>query len=105
MKLRELSKQEYLSTMGKKMIDITNKEVVIVDICEYTDELNKCGLLQEYAYNNGLIESVYVNDSNTYHHVLFFGKEENTYIVVIVDVKECNILGHYLLNISDEYSL
>ena len=46
----------------------------------------KNGLISEYGFHNCLIEAVYINDDNTYQHILLFTDKKNCYVVIIVDV-------------------
>jgi len=87
--------------MDEKMIDITNEAHAVVDIWEYAEKLNELNLLQKHAYDNKLIESVYAGEKDKLHHVLLFGK---IYIVIVIDTEKPDVIGHYMLNLNEEYS-
>jgi len=105
MELNRLSKPQYLKTMTAKMLDVTESAEALTDIWGYAEGLSRDGVLSEYAYNKRLVEAVYVNGDNTYHHVLLFAKEPNVYAVVIVDTIKKHIFGHYILDLNQEYGL
>ena len=101
-----MSKEQYLETMDE-MTDITSESEheSLVDIWRYAKELENKRLLSKHMFNRRLIEAVYRNDKNSVHHVLLFGNEKNIYVVIVIDVKKAIILGHYLLDLNDEYGL
>ncbi|CUO01732.1 Uncharacterised protein [Hungatella hathewayi] len=52
-----------------------------------------------------LIEAVYVNSENTYQHILLSTYQKNLYVVIVVDVINKTILGHYILDLNEKYGL
>ena len=94
MQIHELTKEQYLGTTDK-MVNITDAHESLVDIWQYAKELNNQNLLSKHMFKNRMIEAVYRNVQNSFHHVLLFGKEKNVYLVIIVDVQKSDILGHY----------
>lgn len=104
MQMRELSKRQYLETMDK-MKPLADDQEALADIWAYADELNKRNVLSEYGCRHRLVEAVYTNSDNAFHHVLLFGRDENTYIVIVVDTKKQGIAGHYFLDLNSEYGL
>ncbi len=87
------------------MKNVTDNAEVIADIRGYAKILLERKLISEYGYNNHLIEAVYINDDNTYQHILLFTDKKNCYVVIIVDVRHRMILGHYLLDLNREYDI
>ena len=104
-KIRKLNKEQYLQTMGDHMINVTNNAEAITDIWGYAKCLLKNGLISEYGFHNCLIEAVYINDDNTYQHILLFTDKKNCYVVIIVDVLHRVIFGHYILDLNQEYDI
>ena len=104
-KIREITKEQYLQTMGKHMKNVTDNAEVIADIWGYAKCLLERKLISEYGFNNNLIEAVYINDNNTYQHILLFTDKKNCYVVIIVDVLHRVILGHYFLDLNQEYDI
>lgn len=87
------------------MKNVTDTAVFISDIWDYAQELLDNGLISEYGYYGHLIEAVYVNNENTYQHILLFTDTENCYMVIVIDVIGKTIAGHYLLNLNKEYGI
>ena len=99
----QLNKEQYLSTMGNKMNNVTKSAQALVDIWDYAEELLEKHLISEYGFSKRYIEAVYENEENTYQHILLFSNNENVYIVIIVDMVGRKILGHYILDLNEVY--
>ena len=103
--LRELDKQKYIQTMQSGMKNITETARHITDIWDYARELAENGLISEYGYRRHLIEAVYVNNENTYQHILLFTDTENCYMVIVINVIRKTIEGHCLIDLNKEYGI
>ncbi|QNF34763.1 hypothetical protein HUW51_19270 [Adhaeribacter swui] len=57
------------------------------------------------VYDQELVEKVYRSCENTYDHVLLPTENQNTFIVIVIDLLAKNIRGHYILNLDREYEL
>ena len=100
-----LTKEEYLSTMKDKMFDVTLTAEPSVDIWDYVKELVSENVVNVTVLQNFTVESVYRNGDNTFHHVLLPTSDQNCFIVIIVDLNNKSIKGHYRLDLNSEYSL
>ncbi|MEO0628945.1 MAG: hypothetical protein AAFY91_18255 [Bacteroidota bacterium] len=98
MKTKELTEEEFKSTFGSKMTNITDKEIDPIDIWPYVDLLDFDSSQQE-------VELVYRNDSDTYDHVLLPTPTKNVFLVIVVNLATKNVYGHYLLDLNKEYGL
>lgn len=107
MLLFELSKEQYLETMHDKMTNITENAEPVTDIWDYVEQLrlDVDNAVSSYDLNNKLVEAVYRNSDNSFHHIITFTDKHNVFIVIVVDVNKRVIYGHYLLNLNEEYSL
>ena len=103
--IRELSKEEFLQTMGSGMKDITQDAEAVVDIWEYAGSLLAENLISQYGFDNRLIEAVYSGENGHYQHVLLFTAQNNCYIVIVIDTEKRVILGHHLLDLNEEYGI
>ena len=103
--IRELSREEFLTTMGSGMKDITQDAESVVDIWGYAGSLLSEGLISRYGFDNRLIEAVYGDEEGRYHHVLLFTEQSNRYIVIVIDTEKKVILGHHLLDLNEEYGI
>lgn len=101
----QLTKDEYLGTMGTKMVDVTDTAEPAVDIWPYIQQLTKDKLVLEYFYENNLVEKVYKNDTGTFDHVLIPTDNQNIFVVIVVDLPQAKIKGHYKLDLEEEYGI
>lgn len=103
--IREIDQEQYLQTMGNHMKNITNEAEALTDIWEYAEYLLKDSVISAYGFQNHLIEAVYINDAHTYQHVLLFTDQENCYVVIVIDVLQRTIFGHYILDLNKAYGI
>jgi len=103
--INELKEEQYLATMTFKMVDITSTVVPIVDIWDYVEALTNEKQLDKSVAENGIVEKVYSNESNTIHHVLLPTEIHNIFIVILIDVLEKVIIGHYKLDLNEKYGI
>ena len=94
-----LTEKEYKETMNERMIDVTMTAEPVVDIWPYVLQLTLDKVVLEYVFKNELIEKVYRNDNGTFEHILLPSDNSNIFIVVIVDLKQIRIKGHYRLDL------
>lgn len=103
--IKQLSEKQYLQTMSSGMKNITKVAESLVDIWNYAEYLLQNNLLSEYGFQMRLIEAVYVNSENTYQHIFLSTYQKNLYVVIVVDVINKTILGHYILDLNEKYGL
>ena len=102
---RQLTEEEFKSTFTDKMVDVTETAEPIVDIWPYVQELTKDKIVDQYIFDNGLVEKVYRNQTGTFDQVLLPTSDKNIFIVILVDLVVENIKGHYKLDLNKEYGL
>lgn len=102
---RELTEKEYLDTMSGGMKNVTDTAERLTDIWTYASQNGVHEMISEYGFENKLIEAVYENGGGSYQHVLLYGVREDTYAVIVVDVRERDVFGHYLLDLGEKYGL
>jgi hypothetical protein len=105
MKIYQLNKKQYLDTMSKKMIDVTESAETFPLVWEYAEKLLLMNLLSEHDYKERFVSAVYANIDNSYHHVLLFGNKINIYAVIVINILKNMIEGHYILDLNKEYGL
>jgi hypothetical protein len=104
LKTRNLSDEEFDATFSAPMNDITQTAEEIVEVWPYLDSVFR----KEYTEadtDSWDVEFVYINESETYQHILVNTQMENIYLVVVVDIGNREIVGHHLLNLSKKYGL
>lgn len=104
MRTNQLSEEEFKSTMSG-MTDVTEIADAAVDIWEYVALLVNLESLPKVVYDDNIVEYVYRNDSLTFDHVLLPTGTPNVYVVIVVNLVQEIIYGHYPLDLNEEYSL
>ena len=106
MEIKELSEKEFKSTFSGKMNNVTDNHNAIIDIWEYVALLDKSKyLINDYIIEHKLVEYVYRNSTNTFDQILIPTEKKNIYLIIIVNIKNKNIFGHYLLDLNKEYGI
>jgi len=68
---KELTEIEFKNTFGSKMTDVTETAEPVADIWDYVGELAKNNLVDNYVYENKIVEKVYRNDTSTFRSHAF----------------------------------
>lgn len=107
MKVNELTYKQFKSTFSEKMNDVTYSALEEpVYIWDYVKSLEKDKFyLNDDIINNRIVELVYRNSVKTYDHVLVPTFKKNIYLVIIININQKNIFGHYLLDLNKEYGI
>lgn len=103
MEIKQLSEAQYIYTMSRKVINVTESAEPLVNIWNYAKQLLKNNLISEYGFSQRYVEAVYENNEHTYQHILLFTNRKNSYIVIIVDIIHKTISGHYILDLNEKY--
>ena len=100
-----LTEKQYKDTMTNKMVDVTETVQPVVGIWDYVGHLTKDKEVLDYVNEEQLVEKVYRNDEETFDHVLLPTDNSNIFIVIIVDIRQKEIKGHFRLDLNKEYGL
>lgn len=100
-----LTEAEFKSTFTERMLDVTQTAEPIVDIWPYVQQLTIQKIVDEYTFNNSLVEKVYRNQTSTFEQVLLPSSNKNEFIIIVVDLVNKNIKGYYRLDLNSEYGL
>src|SRR5262245_31745456 len=98
-----LTDDEFKSTFGDKMIDVTKTAAPLVDIWPYVKRLAKAKIIHEEVFNRNLVEFVYRSVDKSFDHILLPTENRNVFVVVIVDLLLQNVKGHYRLDLEEQY--
>lgn len=101
----ELTTDQFKSTFGKQMLDVTETAESEVDIWSYVGQLAQDYVVLNYVFDKKLVEAVHRNSTNTFDHVLLPTNNKNIFIVIVVDLKAKQIMGHIKLDLEQEYGL
>lgn len=100
-----LTEQEFKSTFGNKMTDVTDTAETAGDIWPYARLLHQQNIITESVLNHELVEYVYRSDTQMFDHVLLSGPKANIYVTIVVDLNEVVIKGHYILDLNTLYGI
>lgn len=101
--LSPLTEEEYKSTLGDKMTNVTNTAAQEVDIWPYVQRLVKANIVREEVYTRKLVEYVYRSIEKSFDHILLPTQNSNVFVVVVVDLLHQNIKGHFCPDLNDLY--
>lgn len=87
------------------MIDVTETTESVVDIGPYVEQLTAGKIVDKYTFDNALVEKVYRNQTSTFDQVLLPTPDKNIFIIILVDLVNKKIKGHYRLDLNAEYGL
>lgn len=96
-----LTYRQYTATMAPGMQDVTSNAESRVDIWPYVKLLALEDSIMNYVYKNQLVGMVYRNVKTTYDHVLLPTDNDNMYTVIVVDLTNNCIYGHYSLDLNN----
>lgn len=101
----QLTEIEFKATFTDKMIDVTETAEPVVDIWPYVEQLTADKVVNKYTFDNTLVEKVYRNQTNTFDQVLLPTPDKNIFIIILVDLVNKKIKGHYRFDLNAEYGL
>ncbi len=96
-----LTEEEFIATMSDRMVDATEFAEPAVDIWPYVEALVAEGVVEQYVYDETLVEMVSRNREDSFDHVMLPTEDEEIFIVIVVDFEEEEIYGHYVLNLKE----
>jgi hypothetical protein len=102
MPTRLLTKEEYLATFSEPMKNVTEEPAGTIDIWPYLSKVPKSELNGHTL--EGSVEAVYRSTTGM-EHVLLRTEMRTVFLVIVLNVEENAIFGHYLLDLRVEYGL
>lgn len=105
MELRELTEAEYKATWhGGTMVNKTTTATEVVNIWPYAEAALNASYPSECNCNLE-VSNVYESQDGQFQHILIGTNTSNLYLVIIVNVLERRVEGHYHLNLGKLYGL
>ena len=104
--VKELSRDQYLATFVPPMRrlaadDESYKPIPLGDyVAECIQEITPPPEREQLQ-----IQHVYLNDDQSFYHVLIDYGLANQFLVIVVDCKREIVFGHFFLDLNDEYGL
>lgn len=99
MRTTRLTETAFKATFTARMRDITGSAHEVVDIWLYVDAIpaNQCDGLE---LQSDEVRHVWRDAYDRYDHVLLPLARENTYLVVVVDLRMAQVHGHHILDLG-----
>ena len=66
---KQLTEEQFKSTFGDKMFDVTETAEPVLDIWEYVEQLSIDNIVLKYVLEKQIVEKVYRNSLNTFEHI------------------------------------
>jgi hypothetical protein len=104
MRTNRLTDAAYRATMLSPMRDVKESATDVIDIWPYVSAIPEADLKGHTVWDQ-FVEYVYRTADDIYDHVLVMTRSPNVYLVILIDLKDDQIYGHYLLDLIEEYGL
>ncbi len=106
---RRLTKEEFESTMTHPMKDITDCEDLeslggVLDIEPYFNSVPSSDIAP-YEAHELMVPKVYRTADSQYDHVLVNTNVDFAFVVIVVDLMQDTVYGHFLLDATEVYGL
>jgi hypothetical protein len=101
--ITELSIDAYESTLTERMVNITGIAGPAAEIWLYAKELADQHIIPGAVLEKKAIEIIYQNEDKTFDHVLLPAENENVFIVIVIDLLQKKIAGHYRQDLNEVY--
>lgn len=99
-----LSKDEYLSFFGKPMTPAAPGTQPPFDFWTYFEQIPEADF-DGHDFSKGEVDTVYIEPTRRYEHVLINSEDKNVFLVLILDRQEQKVVGHRVLDLNEEYGL
>jgi hypothetical protein len=99
-----LDEERYLATYADPMRDVSEVQDAALDIWPYVRAI-AAEDLQGFILEDGAIYSVYRSGDNRFDHVNLSTLTPNVFLDIVVSRVNCEVYGHYLLNLNEKYGL
>ena len=99
---RKLQEDEFKACFAEPMSDVTATAEAAVDIWAYVDQLNLDEIGLPYLND---VHYVYRDALSRFDQVLIGTGRFNTLLVIVVDLGKSSVLGHFLLDLNEEYGV
>ncbi|MBC8035303.1 MAG: hypothetical protein H7Y03_14230 [Chitinophagaceae bacterium] len=95
-----LTDEQYRKTLAAPMVNVTSTPGPVINIWPYVDQLVAAHVVHPYVYKQQLVEAVYRNPTHKIDHVLLPTQEPNIFNVIVVDLNQNAVIGHYLQDLN-----
>ena len=98
-----LTYEAYRATFAPPMVNVTDSAEEVVDLWSYADPIIEAEYHNCTAWN-WRVAYIYQTSDGLYQHIGIPVPQDNTYLVVIVDMRNRSIMGHWILELEETAS-
>jgi hypothetical protein len=102
--MKQLSEAEYLATLAEPMKRLDSDAQAPFEFWDYFDAIPQSDF-RGHDCSAGSVTYVWGHPSGRFQHVLVNSEDKNVFTVLVLDVGNCCVLGHRLLDLNREYGL
>ncbi|MEM7359990.1 MAG: hypothetical protein AAF431_12890 [Pseudomonadota bacterium] len=101
--MKLLTDEEFHSTFFGPMRNITGSPLP-AGIWEYADEIIESEY-QSFSEWDWRVQYIYETGNKKYHHISIPAPKDNAYLVIVLDPKAKEFIGHHILDLNEKYGL
>jgi len=94
-----LTREQYLTMFSPPMLDMTLQAQALVDLWGYADPIIE-ELYHSCTAWEWEVKHIYHSPDEIYQHIMIPVPLDNTYLIVIVNIPNSFIVGHYILDLD-----
>jgi hypothetical protein len=102
--MKLLSKTEHLATMEEPMKRLPSDSFAPFSFWDYFDAIPPADF-QGHDCSEGVVRDAWETFADKYQHVLVDSEDKNVFMVIVLDLVNSTVLGHFLLDLNREYGL
>lgn len=99
-----LSRDDYLATMGEHGTAVGPDGLPPADFWPYFDAIPESDL-EGFEFSRDEVAHAWDTVPGQWQHVLIACSTRNVFLVIVLDVTEHRVLGHYVLDLNREYGV
>jgi len=102
--MKRLTESEYHATFSIPMLRVSDGADPPFDFWGYFDQI-PADDFENHDCSDGSITYIWRDSTSCFEHILVNSKTENVFMVLILDIRAANVLGHRLLSLNREYGI
>ena len=102
--MKQLTKAEFLATISAPMRRLSLDTSPPCDFWLYFESIPSSDF-DGYNCSESSVTYVWVDSTSRYQFVHVNSEDKNVFMVIVIDIAACMVLGHRLLDLNREYGL
>src|SRR5476649_1602791 len=100
--MKLLTESEFHATFASPMQRVPLDSAPPVSFWPYFDAIPSDHFAGRVSLE-GSVRYAWIDTTGRFQHVLIDTDDQNVFMVIILDLRECSVFGHRLLNLNREY--